>query len=348
MKRAAAAGSAPSTSASGAVRCRATSAGSRPLLDAGVMGVKCFLPDSGRRGVPGAVGDGLLARREPSWPPPTGCCSCTPRTPRCWPRRRRRAAGTYARFLASRPRGGRGRRDRRASSTPPGDRRPGARRAPVQRQRAAGARRGQGRRRARSRWRPARTTSCCAPRTCPTARRRSSAARRCAATPTGTRSGPASPTAPSTSSSATTRRARPTSRRWTPATSARPGAASRRCSSACRWSGPRRAGAATTWPTSCAGWPPAPAALVGLATKGGIRVGAAADLVAFAPDAELVVDPARLHHRNPVTPYAGRAADRRGARDVVGWDAGRPTDGRRAAGCCREGRRDGRGRRLTR
>jgi allantoinase len=49
----------------------------------------------------------------------------------------------------------------------------------------------------------------------------------------------------------------------------------------------------------------APAALVGLRTKGGIRVGAAADLVAFAPDAELVVDPARLQHRNPLSPYTG-------------------------------------------
>jgi allantoinase len=49
----------------------------------------------------------------------------------------------------------------------------------------------------------------------------------------------------------------------------------------------------------------APAALVGLGSKGGIRVGAAADLVAFAPDADLVVDPARLHHRNPVSPYTG-------------------------------------------
>ena len=49
----------------------------------------------------------------------------------------------------------------------------------------------------------------------------------------------------------------------------------------------------------------APAALVDLGTKGGIRVGAAADLVAFAPDAVLVVDPARLLHRNPVSPYTG-------------------------------------------
>ena len=30
-----------------------------------------------------------------------------------------------------------------------------------------------------------------------------------------------------------------------------------------------------------------------------------ADLVVFAPDATFEVDPARLHHRHPVTPYAG-------------------------------------------
>jgi allantoinase len=48
-----------------------------------------------------------------------------------------------------------------------------------------------------------------------------------------------------------------------------------------------------------------PAALVGLTTKGVLAPGAAADLVAFAPDDELVVDPERLHHRNPVSPYAG-------------------------------------------
>jgi len=35
-------------------------------------------------------------------------------------------------------------------------------------------------------------------------------------------------------------------------------------------------------------------------------LGAEADLVAFDPDAEFTVDPARLHHRNPVTPYAGK------------------------------------------
>ncbi|SCX41268.1 allantoinase [Klenkia marina] len=48
----------------------------------------------------------------------------------------------------------------------------------------------------------------------------------------------------------------------------------------------------------------APAALAGLPTKGGIAVGKDADLVAFAPDARSTVG--ALEHRNPVTPYAGR------------------------------------------
>lgn len=49
-----------------------------------------------------------------------------------------------------------------------------------------------------------------------------------------------------------------------------------------------------------------PARMAGLRRKGRIAVGADADLVAFAPDEAVVVDPARLHHRHPVTPYAGR------------------------------------------
>jgi allantoinase len=49
-----------------------------------------------------------------------------------------------------------------------------------------------------------------------------------------------------------------------------------------------------------------PADRVGLARKGRIEVGADADLVRFAPEEELIVDVARLHHRNPVSAYAGR------------------------------------------
>jgi allantoinase len=49
-----------------------------------------------------------------------------------------------------------------------------------------------------------------------------------------------------------------------------------------------------------------PARRVGLTGKGEIAVGADADLCVFAPDRTWTVDPARLHHKNPVSPYAGR------------------------------------------
>jgi allantoinase len=49
-----------------------------------------------------------------------------------------------------------------------------------------------------------------------------------------------------------------------------------------------------------------PARLVGLERKGRIGVGYDADLCVFAPDEAFVVDPKRLHHRHPITPYDGR------------------------------------------
>ncbi|GAA4852064.1 allantoinase AllB [Actinomycetospora corticicola] len=51
----------------------------------------------------------------------------------------------------------------------------------------------------------------------------------------------------------------------------------------------------------------APARLAGLGRKGAIEVGRDADLVAFAPDEVDEVDPAALHQRHRITPYAGMA-----------------------------------------
>ena len=48
-----------------------------------------------------------------------------------------------------------------------------------------------------------------------------------------------------------------------------------------------------------------PARRVGVAGKGEIAVGNDADLCVFAPDESWTVDTARLHHKNPVSPYAG-------------------------------------------
>ncbi|MFY1830458.1 allantoinase AllB [Myxococcus fulvus] len=51
----------------------------------------------------------------------------------------------------------------------------------------------------------------------------------------------------------------------------------------------------------------APARLVGLSgTKGSLVPGADADLVVFDPEATFAVEPSRLQHRHPLTPYAGR------------------------------------------
>jgi allantoinase len=50
-----------------------------------------------------------------------------------------------------------------------------------------------------------------------------------------------------------------------------------------------------------------PAGLARLTNKGQLAVGYDADFSVFAPDEEFVVDATKLHHKNPITPYDGRA-----------------------------------------
>jgi allantoinase len=50
-----------------------------------------------------------------------------------------------------------------------------------------------------------------------------------------------------------------------------------------------------------------PARLAGLERKGRIAPGRDADFCVFAPDEVSVVEPHRLHHRHPITPYGGRS-----------------------------------------
>ena len=70
------------------------------------------------------------------------------------------------------------------------------------------------------------------------------------------------------------------------------------------WTGARQRGLALA---DVVGWmAERPAALAGLTRKGRIATGCDADLVVLAPDETWIVDPAGLHHRHAVTPYAGR------------------------------------------
>jgi allantoinase len=61
----------------------------------------------------------------------------------------------------------------------------------------------------------------------------------------------------------------------------------------------------------------APAAIAGLERKGSVAEGRDADLVLFEPEGGSGIDPSGLHHRNPVTPYAGRRLDGRVAATYV-------------------------------
>ena len=64
---------------------------------------------------------------------------------------------------------------------------------------------------------------------------------------------------------------------------------------------------ATAWPTSSAGWPPPPRDRVGLQPQGPDRRRGRRRPRRVRPrEATTTVDPAHLHHRNPVTAYAGR------------------------------------------
>ena len=271
-------------------RARGRSAASA-LHDAGVRGFKCFLADSGRARVPAAV-----ARRA----------------------RRGARRGGRARRAAARPR-----RGRRPSPTPPARRRTSLRRL-----RRLAAARGRGPRdrgvlEGAARPAPGSTCSTCpAPRRCPDRGRPAAAGSRSASETcphylTFTRRG--GPGRARRSSSAARRSAsrrtataveglrrrhdrlrrlrpltvhRRTSSTSTPATSAPHGAGSRRCSSGCRlvWTEARRArvralrrrrlDVARPRPT----WPGSPARA--------LAPGRDADLVSFAPDKRLVVDPA--------------------------------------------------------
>lgn len=73
-------------------------------------------------------------------------------------------------------------------------------------------------------------------------------------------------------------------------------------------------------PVEVATWMSAgPARLAGLDDRGAIAVGRRADLCVFDPSCAWTVDPGRLHHRQPVTPYAGRTLT---GQVVATWLAG--------------------------
>ena len=102
------------------------------------------------------------------------------------------------------------------------------------------------------------------------------------------------------------------------------------------WTGARRRGHSLE---EVARWMAAgPARIAGLAGKGRIEPGGDADLVAFAPDDGFTVDPARLHHRHRLTPYAGQRLDGVVRRT---WLRGEPAGGAPAGRLLSRGERAG-------
>ena len=321
-------GSATSTSASGAGRCRATL---RPTAGA-ARGRRVrlqVLPDRLRgAGVP-AAGPGRAGVGR-CWPPSTRCSIVHAEDPaRSTPRRRPSPALPRLRRVPAA--GGRDRRGRRADRRGPGHRRPGAHPAPVGRRRAAAAapRPGADGVRVTAETCPHYLTLTAEEvpdgatefKCCPPIRDAANRDALWAGLADGThRLRRVRPLALHAGAQA------PRHRRLR----ARPGAGSPRCSWDCRWSGPRRAARGTTL-ADVVRWMAARPGRPGRAgrARAASSPGADADLVAFDPDGDVRGRPGRgCTTATRSRPYAGRTL-----RGVVRttWLRGRRSTGADAA-----------------